>query len=69
MTVEEIQSASVDLEIQLHRAAATMQLDDNIYKIRERLLRLQEECPHQKNGHNYELEERCPYCGKRFGRK
>lgn len=68
MTLDEIRIAASDLEIQLHNAAATMELNNKLHDIYKQLQRLQEKCPHMDNEYNYkETKKVCPICGKKFG--
>lgn len=66
MTIEEIEVRARELESQLERALATMELKNNISKIRYELKTLQAICPHQDDKYNYELKTFCPICGKKF---
>lgn len=66
MTIEEIELQRSILEEQLHRALASMELNDAITKIRYDLKILQAKCPHQDDKYNYELKTFCPICGKKF---
>ena len=69
MTLDEIRSAKSDLEIQIHHAAATMELGSALRDAYERLKQLQSTCPHSEGEFDYSNEKVCPICGKKFTRK
>ena len=69
MTLEEIRAAASDLEIQLHIAAARMELGTTLRDARERLKKLQSICPHAEGTFDYNNNETCPICGKKMGGK
>lgn len=66
MTIDEIRAIKSDLEIQIHHAAATMELNNNLFQLRDKLFDIQNQCPHNDGIKNYSLEKICPICGKKF---
>lgn len=66
MTLEEIRAAASDLEIQLHIAAARMELGTTLRETRMKLKQLQAICPHADDKFNYNHGSVCPICGKKM---
>lgn len=66
MTIDEIRETINDLEIQLHHAVATMELNNQIQFIRNRIKDIQNTCPHKEYNFDYRLSSKCPICRKKF---
>lgn len=64
MKNQEIKATYDYLNQELRDALSTMERSDKIIEIRKAIKELQNICPHTGN---YELNQKCPYCGKKFG--
>lgn len=66
MTIEEITSASAQLNEELRQALSTMERSDKVMRIRKEIRALQAQCPHSDK-YQFGLETICSYCGYKRG--
>lgn len=66
MTIDEIIEKHRVLNSELRLAVASMDRKNTITLIRERMKKLQEQCPHVSVEYDWEpVNGECPYCGKK----
>ena len=65
-TAGEIVVLRRDLENALRIALSRMEYSLDVPRLREEIEQLKTICPHQADGINFALKDRCPFCKKKF---
>jgi hypothetical protein len=65
-TAGEIVFLRQGLENELRKTLASMEYSLKLPQLRKELEQLKTICPHQADGINFALKDRCPFCKKKF---
>ncbi len=68
MDINNIKTRYENLNRDLKDALSRMQKTDQVFVIREAIRDLQNICPHNNGSYDFSTEEKCPYCGRHFGK-